>query len=99
MRGHAAPITPATSDGLNVFHGVLMPVRISRRETGHEVSPRRPTNNASPSLAQRSGRAFAVRRQRTRAEAKSFGGYGARRSTVETHNIDSRSVAGFVAIK
>src|SRR5258708_19927971 len=55
MRGHATPTTPATSDGLNVFHAVLVPVWRSRRETGQAVSPRLPTSNTFPSLAQRRG--------------------------------------------
>src|SRR6266516_4695568 len=55
MRGQATPTTPAKSVGLNVFHGVRAPVWTSRRETGHEVSPRRPISNVFPSLVQRKG--------------------------------------------
>src|SRR5439155_387215 len=55
MRGQATPTTPAKSVGLNVFHGVRAPVWTSRRETGHEVSPRRPISNVFPLLVQRKG--------------------------------------------
>src|SRR5579862_2871409 len=56
MRGQADPTTPAMSDTLKFFQGVLAPLSMSRRETGQEVSPRSPTSNAAPSLVQRKGR-------------------------------------------
>src|SRR5438128_12677617 len=53
MRGQATPTTPAKSVGLNVFHGVRAPGWTSRRETGHEVSPRRPISSAYTSRVHR----------------------------------------------
>ena len=50
MSGHAAALTPATSAGLNVFHGVRVPACRSKRDTAHEVSLGLPMNSACPSF-------------------------------------------------